>query len=78
MKKKSVRAGLYYAAALCFCVAAVISFLITGDSGMGVVWLCLGSVMLALGSSAKKGDAAREEGEKEAEGEIPICRDMEG
>lgn len=77
MKKRKAYTVLYYVAAICFYVAAVISFLVSGDSGMGVVWLCLGSAMLALGAAAQNTAKTQESGEKEAEKELPICCESE-
>ena len=43
-------AGIYYFASLCFYIAAIINF-INGDiNSMAVVFLCLGSSNLCLGS----------------------------
>lgn len=51
MKKFKISAILYYVAALCWYIAAIIGF--THDSSsMGVVWLCLGSATLCLGSAS--------------------------
>ena len=47
-------AGIYYFASLCFYIAAIINFIINfinGDNNsMAVVFLCLGSSNLCLGS----------------------------
>ena len=46
--KKS--AGIYYFASLCFYIAAIINFINEDNNSMAVVFLCLGSSNLCLGS----------------------------
>lgn len=49
MNKYKLSSLLYYISALCWYIAAFISF--TNESrSRGVIWLCLGSAMLGLGS----------------------------
>lgn len=48
MKKEKITAVLFYFASVFFYVAAIVGF-IRGNS-MAIVWLCLGSAMLCLGS----------------------------
>ena len=43
-------AGIYYFASLCFYIAAIISFINEDNNSMAVVFLCLGSSNLCLGS----------------------------
>ena len=51
MKKFKISAILYYAASLCWYIAAIISFT-SESSRIGVIWLCLGSSTLCLGSDS--------------------------
>ncbi len=51
MKKFKISAILYYVAALCWYIAAIICFT-SESSRVGVIWLCLGSSMLCLGSAS--------------------------
>ena len=52
MNKNKLCSVLYYVAALCFYITAIINFIgsDSGMGGMGVVYLCLGSTFLCLGS----------------------------
>ena len=43
-------AGIYYFASLCFYIAAIINFINEDNNSMAVVFLCLGSCNLCLGS----------------------------
>ena len=43
-------AGIYYFASLCFYIAAIINFINEDNNSMEVVFLCLGSSNLCLGS----------------------------
>ena len=43
-------AGMYYFASLCFYIAAIINFINEDNNSMAVVFLCLGSSNLCLGS----------------------------
>ena len=43
-------AGIYYFASLCFYIAAIINFINVDNNSMAVVFLCLGSSNLCLGS----------------------------
>ena len=43
-------AGIYYFASLCFYIAAIINFINEDKNSMAVVFLCLGSSNLCLGS----------------------------
>lgn len=43
-------AGIYYFASLCFYIAAIINFINGDNNSMAVVFLCLGSCNLCLGS----------------------------
>ena len=43
-------AGIYYFASLCFYFAAIINFINGDNNSMAVVFLCLGSSNLCLGS----------------------------
>ena len=43
-------AGIYYFASLCFYIAAIINFINGDNNSMAVVFLCLGSSNLCLGS----------------------------
>lgn len=47
--KKNLTVILYYAASVCFYIAAIIGFM--NDNSMATVWFCLGSAMLCLGSA---------------------------
>jgi hypothetical protein len=49
MDKNKLSSMLYYVAALCFYISAILNFT-NSDSSMGVVYLCLGSTFLCLGS----------------------------
>ena len=63
MKNKT--AILYYIAAVGFYIAAAFKFLAHDDSGMGIVWLCMGSSMLCTVSfwlnKMKKSDKSEKE-----------------
>ena len=65
MKKEKTSAVLYYIASFCFYAAAIINFTSNRGNSMGVVWLCLGSTMLCLGSvwlnKSKKSEKDKEE-----------------
>ena len=55
MKKKKKNsnkkiAGIYYFASLCFYIAAIINFINEDNNSMAVVFLCLGSSNLCMGS----------------------------
>lgn len=50
MKKEKTCAVLYYISAMLFYAAAAINLLGSNNTSTGVVWLCLGSTMLCLGS----------------------------
>ncbi len=51
MKKKNNKTVsiLYYLIAVCFYIVSIINFR-NGDEGMGVVYICLGSSFVCLGS----------------------------
>lgn len=65
MKKEKTCAILYYVSAVLFYAAAAINLLGGDNTSTGIVWLCLGSTMLCLGSvwlnKAKKKDDETEE-----------------
>lgn len=50
MKKEKIAQILYFTASIAFFIAAIIGF--SNGNDMAVVWLCLGSAMLCLGSSS--------------------------
>lgn len=54
MKKEKIRSICFYIVSVLFYLAAIISFVEGNDNSMGVVWLCLGSSFLCLGSVHKK------------------------
>ena len=49
MKDKKKVSIIYYFAAVCFYIAAIICF-INGSTTQGIIMLCLGSSQLCLGS----------------------------
>jgi len=49
MNKNKVSSILYYIASILFYITAILYYT-GGNTGMGVVWLCLGSTNLCLGS----------------------------
>jgi threonine/homoserine/homoserine lactone efflux protein len=50
MKKETKKSILFYAASALLYMASLISFISGNDNSMAVVWLCLGSSFLCLGS----------------------------
>ncbi len=57
MKRNKISAVLYFIASLLFYISAIFNF--SSDSGMGVVYLCLGSVFLCLGVEWLNKDKAK-------------------
>ena len=53
VKKEKKYSILFFIASILFYIAAIISFT-NGNNSMVVVWLCLGSAYLCLGSTHKK------------------------
>ena len=51
MKKETKKSILFYAASALLYMASLISFISGNDNSMAVVWLCLGSSFLCLGST---------------------------
>ncbi len=45
-----VASVLFYVAAILFYVAAIITFINGNNNSTGIIWLCLGSANLCLGS----------------------------
>ncbi|MBR1811785.1 MAG: hypothetical protein IJ766_09140 [Clostridia bacterium] len=62
MKKEKISAIAYYVAALCFYIVALTKGFNSGDTSTRVIWICLGSAMLCLGSvylsKIKKGNTS--------------------
>lgn len=54
MKKERNRSALFYIASVLFFIASAISFASGNENSMAIVWLCLGSSFLCLGSTHKK------------------------
>ena len=54
MKKGINKSILFYIASVLFLVASVIGFTSGNENSMAIVWLCLGSSFLCLGSIHKK------------------------
>lgn len=54
MKKERNKSGLFYVASVLFFMASAISFASGNENSMAIVWLCLGSSFLCLGSTHKK------------------------
>ena len=54
MKKGVNKSILFYIASVLFLVASAIDFTSGNENSMAIVWLCLGSSFLCLGSTHKK------------------------
>ena len=54
MKKGINKSILFYIASVLFFIASAIGFTSGNENSMAVVWLCLGSSFLCLGSTHKK------------------------
>ena len=54
MKKGINKSILFYIASVLFFIASAIGFTSGNESSMAIVWLCLGSSFLCLGSTHKK------------------------
>ena len=54
MKKGINKSILFYIASVLFLVASAIDFTSGNENSMAIVWLCLGSSFLCLGSIHKK------------------------
>ena len=54
MKKGINKSILFYIASVLFLVASAIDFTSGNENSMAIVWLCLGSSFLCLGSTHKK------------------------
>ena len=54
MKKGINKSILFYIASVLFLVASAIDFTSGNKNSMAIVWLCLGSSFLCLGSTHKK------------------------
>lgn len=63
MKKKNIGMILYLLSAV-FNVIGIVSFASGNESGLGFVWICLGSSLLCLGT-AYNNKAKKEAGEEE-------------
>lgn len=50
MNKEKTSARAFFLAACCFYIAAIFKFCAHDDTGMGIVWLGLGSTMQSLGA----------------------------
>ena len=65
MKKYKLCATLNYISSTLFYLAALINFIWADQHSMGVMWLCLGSTFLCLGTlCAKKKNEPQDEEEK--------------
>ncbi len=51
MDNKKISGILFYIASFCFYIVAIINFFSHKDSSMGVIYLALGSCMMACGAS---------------------------
>lgn len=65
MKKKNIGL-LFYLVSAVFNVIGIVSFVSGNESGLGFVWICLGSTFLCLGT-AYNSKAKKETEEKEKE-----------
>ena len=54
MKKGINKSILFYIASVLFFIASAIGFTSGNENSMAIVWLCLGSSFLCLGSTHKK------------------------
>ena len=54
MKKGINKSILFYVVSVLFFIASAIGFMSGNDNSMAIVWLCLGSSFLCLGSTHKK------------------------
>ena len=54
MKKGINKSILFYVESVLFYIASVIGFMSGNDNSMALVWSCLGSLFLCLGSTHKK------------------------
>ena len=54
MKKGINKSILFYIASVLFLVASAIGFTSGNENSMAIIWLCLGSSFLCLGSTYKK------------------------
>ncbi len=53
MKKEKLTIVLCFVASLLFYVAAAVSHFTSSDTSMTVIWICLGSTFMCLGSVQK-------------------------
>lgn len=65
MKREKTCAILYFISSFCFYISAIINFVGHGDASKGVVWLCLGTTMLCIGSMWLNKSKKSEEGNEE-------------
>lgn len=54
MKKLKKKLSLFYIASFFFYIASIIGFVSGNSNSMAVVWVCLGSSFLCLGSAHEK------------------------
>ena len=54
MKKGINKSILFYVVYVLFFISSAIGFMSGNDNSMAIVWLCLGSSFLCLGSTHKK------------------------
>ena len=78
MSASRKKATLCYILAVLFYLGAVIMFVVRSETPLGVVWLCLGSMFLCIGSAnnlnAQKREAAENETaekEKDTQDSVP-------
>ena len=68
--KKTRNTAIFYYLAAALCYVAAINFFCDGNSGSGVIWLCLGSTDLCLGAvwmnRAKKEEEKDEDEDKDS------------
>lgn len=62
-KAYKICSTLFYVSAVFFCLAAIINIVGGNNTSIGIVWLCLGSTNLCLGSVFLK--KSKENSEKE-------------
>jgi len=72
MKNRRITGTLFHLASILFYVASIITFASGNDNSMGVVWLCLGSAFLCLGTtlSRKERQASEDKDEKRKTDEV--------
>ena len=54
MKKSKNSSLIFYIVSILFYVAAIITFLTGNHNSTGIIWLCLGSTFLSIGTSRRK------------------------